>query len=37
MDVAKVGEMKTQGPGATKIAKALKIEQASVYRALEGA
>jgi hypothetical protein len=34
--VAQVREMNTQGIGATKIVKALKIHRASVYRVLEG-
>jgi DNA invertase Pin-like site-specific DNA recombinase len=37
IDVARVRELKAQGMGATKIAKALKIHRASVYRLLEEA
>jgi len=37
IDAAKVREMKTQGLGATEIAKALGIGRASVYRVLEAA
>jgi DNA invertase Pin-like site-specific DNA recombinase len=35
IDAAQVREMKSQGLGATEIAKALKIGRASVYRVLE--
>jgi DNA invertase Pin-like site-specific DNA recombinase len=35
IDPAKVKELRTQGLGASAIAKALKIGRASVYRALE--
>jgi DNA invertase Pin-like site-specific DNA recombinase len=35
IDVARVQEMKSQGLGATEIAKALSIHRASVYRVLE--
>jgi DNA invertase Pin-like site-specific DNA recombinase len=37
IDAAQVREMKTQGMGATAIAKALSIHRASVYRLLEEA
>jgi DNA invertase Pin-like site-specific DNA recombinase len=37
IDAAQVRELKAQGLGASKIAKALKIGRASVYRVLEGA
>jgi DNA invertase Pin-like site-specific DNA recombinase len=36
IDAAQVREMKAQGVGASKIAKALKIGRASVYRVLSG-